>query len=173
MLVLALFFMVVVGLLVSTLVSFTTEGLSTVSKLRSERTVEYAAQGATDLAIQTVRYSSSEYVSATPAACSPGSQNVVTIASYSVKVYCSNGVYDYYSLTGATRTITFTACPTSEASANCVATSSFPDTPLVTAVVVFDDFSSTDVNQCSGSTTATCGTGMTIEKWIAGQTPSS
>ena len=103
---------------------------------------------ATELAVQTVRYSSSEYLSL--ALCSPGPSNVVTIGSTSMIVTCS-GTYDYYSPTGATRTITFTSCPSTEATASCTSGSTGSLAPIVTAQVVFDDWSSTDVNQCSGT----------------------
>lgn len=162
-LILALFFLVIVSLLVTTLLTYTGGGLTATNRLRSIRTTEYAAEGAAELAVQTVRYSSSEYLAL--ALCSPGPSNVVTIGTTSMIVTCV-GTYNYYSPTGATRTITFTACPSSEATASCTSSSTGTLAPVVTAQVVFDDWSSTDVNQCSGPTTTTCGTGMTIENWV-------
>lgn len=155
--------MVVVSLLVVSLDAYAGQSLHAVSLLRSAATKEYAADGATDLAIQTVRYSSSEYQTA--ALCSPGPGNVVTISSMQLIVTCS-GTYNYYSPTGATRTIKFATCPASESAQNCTSGATVPNTPIVTATVVFDDWSATDVNRCSGLTTTTCGTGMIVENWV-------
>jgi len=157
-LILALFMLIVMSLLVSTLLTFTGTGLRSVNTLHTTRSTEYAASGATELAIQNVRYNYNPYYPS-PAACSPGPSGIVTIGSTAIVVYCTGAPVDKYSPTGATRSIIFKACPGGQTLSQCTK-------PIVTAQVVFDDYSPLDQYDCTSAGTTTCGTGMTVLSWI-------
>jgi type II secretory pathway pseudopilin PulG len=157
-LVLALFMLLVMSLLVATLLTFITTGLRSVRGLAVDRSTEYAASGAVQLAIQEVRYNSNPYFPS-PGVCSPGPSGIVTIGSAQTVVYCTGTAVNKYSPSGSTRSITFEACAGGESMAQCT-------NPLVTAQVVFDDYSSTDQYDCTTSGTTTCGTGMTVKNWF-------
>ena len=85
-LVLAIVFLTAISLLLLTLASATSGNLLTSSSLKSQRSLEYAADGATSLAVQSVRYSGNQYAS--PAACLPGG-GPVAINGVSMYVTCS------------------------------------------------------------------------------------
>jgi hypothetical protein len=160
-LILALLAMLVMSTVVLTLISFTGTGIRSVSDLKTVRTAEYAEQGAANVAVQSARYQYKTYATSqgqAPGLCTGTPSNVINIGSSSLKVFCS-GVYDYYSPVGATRTITFSVCDSSVPTAACAGQAT------LTAKVVYDDFSATDVNSCNNSSTSTCGTGMNVVDW--------
>jgi hypothetical protein len=158
----AMLSLTVMSLLILTMATFTKTGIVAVGQLRNVRNSEFAASGTGNVTVQKLRYNSASYT--TPAACSPGPSNVVTIGPSSMVAYCS-GSYDFYSPTGATRTITVRVCTAGETMAQCtLGTGALM--PWLTFVVVFDDWSAYDQNQCAGAQTSTCGTGMSVKSWV-------
>lgn len=174
-LLLALVFIVVIAVVLSSLLTLTGNDLLNSSNLRTQRSVEYAADGAADAAVQAVRYSESAYMGA-PQACLPstppaGSPSSITIGEASnpgvqITVDCGNGARSRRSclsrtvLPCVTRSVSVYAC---QGTGTCTSTS--PHLQLQ-ATVGFDDYSATNVLLCSRTSTATCGTGMAIESWL-------
>lgn len=89
-LILALVFLVVGALAVTALVSFAGGALLNTANLQSQRAVEYAADSATEIAVQAVRYRPDYY--ATAANCltpTPATSQSITIDTHAMSVYCS------------------------------------------------------------------------------------
>ena len=176
---LALLFLVVIGLIVGGLASWTANDLSNATVFQNARSTEFALNSATQLAIQNIRYvplispnhSSYETLNASPPeycwGSGPGSEYVPTQGP-SVAVWCST-LWDPASST--TRIVTISACVISvpiSASNWSSLSSSCAANPGLQTVVSFDDY---DTNLSStASCTSTCGTGMTIDSSSAGST---
>jgi hypothetical protein len=165
-LLLALVFMVAVGLIITTLLSFAGNDLKNVSTFKAQRTTEYALGGATQAAIQSIRYlpaSQSTPTPANPPVC-PGVGPSLTIDTSTVTVWCSV-IFTPPSFN--TRVVTFSACLTTvnrvvTTAAACAAT------PGLQAVVSFDDYSSSNFVATQSACIATCGSGMTVNRWVFG-----
>ena len=165
-LILALVFLTAISVMILGVASLAVTDLLGSSHLAAQRSSEYAADGAIDAAIQSVRYSYNPFT--TTGLCTPGATTSLTINNTSVEVYCS-GTINIFS--GSTRTVTFFACPVGQSASVCTAG------PIVTAQVVFDDYTNPTspakpVRTCNiTSGTTTCGTSLTIKSWIvAGST---
>jgi hypothetical protein len=166
-LLLALIFMVAVALIITTLLSFAGNDLKSVSTFKSQRTTEYALGGATQVAIQSVRYlpatQSTPPLPAPPPICA-GVGPSLTIDTNTVTVWCS---VVWTPSSPNTRVVTFSACLTT---VNGVATTptGCATTPGLQAVVTFDDYSSSNPVATQNACIATCGTSMTVNSWIFG-----
>ena len=170
-LILALVFLVAVSLIVVALLSWLGTSLSATTTFGNERLVENAATSAVNLAIQNTRgkFVSQMTNASPPVACwYDGSGNaqqpppLPNDPSDQIDVWCSMVWQPFNS---ATRTITYSACPTAQTSdpATCAAA------PLLQAVVTFDDYepglivpSPTPV-PCS--VTGLCGQTLTQQSW--------
>jgi hypothetical protein len=155
----AVVFLTVVGLVAVALGTMATGGLLAANGLSNQRSTEYAADAAVDVAIQAVRYSYSYFPTA--AWCLPplsgGTGSSATTVS-GLQVACSGA----QSLFGSsTRTVTFTACQGLTLAACSGATT---QGQVVQASVSFDD--DEPPYTCSSSSTTTCGFGMTIDSWV-------
>jgi hypothetical protein len=172
-LILALIFLVVVSVIVGALASWVGNDLNNTSKFTSAQSFETAANDATEVAVQSVRYYNiaqpasvfSQSVNASPPTpcwtVSPAlSQPVLPTGLPSMNVWCST-LWSPYS--PATRTVTFSTCPTSVSSAATCALD-----PALQAVVVFDDYSYPLGVATSKTcmTTGNCGEGMNVQNWI-------
>jgi hypothetical protein len=169
-LILALVFILAVGLVLVALVYATGGALLNSSNLRNQRAVEYAADGATTMAAQGVRYSGNPFCSVvngtvvcpgltgTPQTCLPN-VNAVTINGISMRVFCSGQIWD--SISGVTRVINFFACQ----SGTCSSTNA-----LLQAQVTYDDYPVNGPKNClynqNPPQVSTCGTGMTVNSWV-------
>ncbi|MGD0255653.1 MAG: hypothetical protein ABSB99_08910 [Acidimicrobiales bacterium] len=155
-LILALVFMVVMSLLLLGLLELTGTALVNTYNLKSQRSLEYAADGAADIAVQNVRYSDNPY-SASSTNCLPGSVSSITLNGVSMSVDCTQQAYD--PLSGLTREVNFYACT----SALCTSSNA-----VLQAEVTFEDYSSDNTTyHCSPTTgLSTCGTGMLIDSWV-------
>lgn len=156
-LILALIFILLTSLVLVPLAGFGTTALSNTANLNRQLSLEYAADGATEAAVQFVRYAPTTYL--TTANCLPGAVISLTASAPSMETYCS-GTSDNES--AQTRVVTFSTCLAGESQSLCLAG------PLLQAVVAFDDFSSTNVIDCTALpvVTTTCGTAMTINGWV-------
>jgi hypothetical protein len=150
-LILAMVFVLVISMSVLALLSVGGNSLLVTAQLRTQRAVSYAASGATDAAIQSVRYGYSAYTTA--ADCLPQSVASMSIGGVSMVVDCS-GTGPVAS--AATRVVTFYACQ----QATCTASNA-----VLIATVAFDDYAATGALSCSAYSTTTCGTGVTITSW--------
>ena len=165
-LVLVLVFMIVGGLIVGALTEAVTNGLKNTTNFATARSAQYDAFSATNLAIQSIRHlplmSASQTLNASPpTSCVPTGVSEFHGSSdgngNDVSVWCSTvwnaGAID-------TRVVTLSACLSSVLPLACAAS------PMLQAVVTFDDYppgiSVVSLGQC----VAYCGTSMTVNSWI-------
>jgi hypothetical protein len=157
-LILALVFIVAIATIFLALGSFATGSLVNTQNLKAERAIEYAADGATTLAVQNVRYSGNPYASAA-ANCLPNGGSV-TLNNIPVWVVCTQ--QSFAPLSGVTRVINFYACGQDPSKVACTTTDS-----AIVAQVSYDDYATNNTSNCtSGGVTSTCGSAMTINSWV-------
>ena len=172
-LVLALVFLVAVSLIVTGLLGWLGTSLTASVVFSSERNIDNAATNAVNLAIQNTRYSfdPSGLLDMPPQSCL-STPYPVDGATTSIAVYCSMvwqpNASDAYTVNqdGYTRVITYSACLSTVSATNCAAT------PLLQAVVGFDDdpvgtvAPSINPTKCSPiSENGNCGESMTQLSW--------
>lgn len=154
-LVLALLFMGALALITIALASLAANDLLGAHQLKTVRATNYAAEGATEAAVQAVRYNYLTYT--TTATCTPGGSASVSSGGISIQVYCSGPAA---AVSNATRVVTFYACPAGQAMASCTAS------PILKAQATFDDYTLSHTIACSAAQgTTTCGQGMSIDTW--------
>lgn len=180
-LILALVFVFAVSLVFVAIVSLAGTSLLNTTNLRSQRSLEFAADGATSAAVQWVR-NACPYDSSGGANCSgmytgstnqclPNNTTSTTINGVAVSVVCE-------SLSAAppagqpplpSRTIQFFTCRSSVALNACNSTGSNASNLLLQAQVTFEDLDPNNNNTCVPSpppgTSSSCGIGMTISYW--------
>lgn len=179
-LILALVYIVAIGLIVGTLADWASSDLDNTGNFQKASNLHYALSSATDSAIESIRYApypyqptASEYQNGTPTPLSEcwnaaGGISQLTLDGYTVDTWCTTTI----NLTSstATRTVTLFSCVSSTSSASCQAS------PQLTAQVSFDDYDNTPslVNQCnieypgnsgiSGPSSA-CGYSQKLDYW--------
>lgn len=173
-LILALIFLVVVSATVIGLSSWAQGDLNSTRAFEGAQSFQSAANSATQVAIQYVRYNFlKESLNASPptlcwASNGPAS---LTFNSETVDSWCSTR---WISGTSAYRIVTISTCLSSASSATC------EQAPLLTAIVKINDTDQSGNFTCSpvtlGSTlppaaSTTCGQGLTIESWAFGASP--
>jgi len=172
-LIIAMILLMVVSVAVLAVLGFAGNGLLSTAQLKAQRSLEYAADSATNAAVQGVRYSPYAFdggtyggvVSPTDSDCLPNGPALVipdvavmTINGQSMTVDCATA--NLPPTPQATRTVNFYACLT--AKAPCTQAKA-----IVYAQVGYNDYSQFDIYLCSDSAdVGTCGTGMTINQWI-------
>ena len=165
-LVLALIFLVVVSVIVVSLLSWLGNSLSATTTVGKQRSLEGAATNAVNLAIQNTRTTfAAQLVNSTPSACwysgvTPQQPQPDPSSNIDVDVWCS--MFWQPSSTN-TRQITYSACLSTVSAAQCGAT------PLLQAVVTFDDYTTPLVSPAPTpvpcNVTGLCGQGMTLNSW--------
>jgi len=147
------------------LASWATNDLNNTKNFGSASTRLYAAGGATEIAIDAMRYN---YTSTSDGPCL-GTPNPVSINGFSVEDWCH--VTTDVSPT-ATRQITITACLMSVSGSlqgvdPCTVNGTVVPT-LLTAVVDFNDHTITEnpANPNCTETNPICGTSMTLVSWL-------
>jgi hypothetical protein len=160
-LILAMVFLIGAGMAILSLVGLSGNDLLNTSHLNTVRSLDYAAGGATEVAMWNTRYSFTS-ATASPVACSGTNPSVLINGQY-FEVWCSTVPNPG---TSNTRVVTFLACPLTAAAASSGLTSVCPQ-PSLQAVVTFNDYNDLNVDQClSASVQGSCGTGMTLNSWI-------
>jgi hypothetical protein len=170
-LILALVYIVAISLIVGGLTDWAMNDLSNTTHFQSATTIQNAVSGATETAIQSIRYYP-EYPSATyKYACfSPpagDTASVVSINNTWVAVWCSTVSTPTAPIS---RTVTFYACPESSPTVSVTGTpfTNCETTPYLKAVVNFGDYPSggggLNENVCSGGTSF-CGFSATTVQW--------
>jgi len=159
-------FLVAISLIVLALMTWVGTSLSATSTFANERSLEYAATNSVNLAIQNTRYTFATQLTnaSPPQACwydaSGNAQQPQAFNGKSIDVWCST-VWQPFSAN--TRTITYSACPSTVTNVNCAAA------PLLQAIVAFDDYApgigvpSANPVQCN--LTSFCGQSMTQLSW--------
>lgn len=165
-LVLALLYLVAISLILGALASWVTNDLNNSSRFASARSLQFAANSATELAIQNIRYapllSAGQTLNASPPGYCWGSGAPSQLAGNSVngigvEVWCST----VWSPSSAnTRVVTFSACLSGVSATTCAIN------PKLEAVVAFDDYPPGVSTPNSGVCATYCGSGLTIESWL-------
>lgn len=153
-LILAIVFVFAVGLALVAIGDFATGALRNTSNLEQLRSNEANAEAATTVALRYVQtsYTASIYAG-TPTACLP-------VASVSSDVvWCDQTATPP---TGYSRIVDFYTCPSGTSATNCVVGNA---ALLLHAQVSYTDWNFAGANNCSATTQATCGSGVTIDKW--------
>lgn len=184
-LILALLFMVVIGLIVGGLASWTSNSLTDTLSFAQTRSSQYALSSASQVAIQSIRYTALLGTSP-PAAPSPQTLNAspptycwgtsadnyggteLTTQNVAVEVYCST-VWNPTS--AATRVVTISACLQSLLPSSPSAAALCAQTPGLQTIVTFDDYSSSAPTVNPGPCVSTCGAGMTINSSVSRSAP--
>src|SRR6185437_4634592 len=150
-LVLALIFLVTVGLISTALLQWSSNDLKNTSNFKAGRSVVYAAGGATEAAIWSARYS---FTSGSDVTC-PGTGSSITIGGQAIEVWCSTVASSTDPPSAASRVVTLSACPAGTPVTTCTGSAN------VQAVVTFDDYSNGNPNTDNcllAMAQTTCGT---------------
>jgi hypothetical protein len=167
-LILALIFIVSISAIVGTLADWAMNDLGNTTKFDAASKLDYAMSGATEVAIQSIRYkpiyTETASTNAEPGYCwTPGNGATVsglTLNGYSVDVWCSTLQQLTASTTG-TRIVTFYTCLSTESVQSCVAN------PFLKAVVAYDDYPNSHTQAPLTQTcTTTCGEGASQQEWV-------
>lgn len=162
-LILALVFVFVVGGVIASLSDFVMNGLNNTTNFSSARSLQYAASSATDLAIQSIRYTPllgpQQTLNASPPSYCWGSGpsqllNVDGVAS--ISAWCSTA---WTPIAAATRVVTISTCVSSVSAQNCAAN------PYLQAIVTFDDYPTGTSAPNTGACVVYCGTGLSVTSW--------
>lgn len=158
-LVLALVFMVAIALIVTGLTAWAGNDIKNIGNLKTSRSALYAAGGAVQTATSNLR---SGYQGTSSGFCPSSdpstSTNPFTLDNQSIVVWCDISTNEGSS---NSRVVTLSAYP----AAHCGATSC-SGSPYVQSKVTFDDFSSTNVNDCNSASPTTCGSGESVDSWV-------
>lgn len=164
LLVLALIFALVIAFLLLAVVNLSGSNLLNTANLQTERSLEYAADGAVDAAIQTTRYSAL-FATTSSTDCLPNGVPAITFSTSNpgetqyITVDCS-GIQN-----GQGRVVNLYACvaPSATSPGSCSASNS-----VLTAQVDFSD-NLNGVYACSSSPTVvltTCGATESVVSWV-------
>jgi len=156
-LILALVFLIAVGAIVGSLATWATNDLNNTAKFTSARTLQYAVSGATEVAVQSIRYTPllATTGQGTPGSCWAGGPSL-QIDSQNVDVWCSTV---WTPTSSSTRVVTFDACFHGGTASACVTS------PLLKAVVTYDDYPTGYNTPNSAACVVYCGTSMTVNSW--------
>jgi hypothetical protein len=166
-LVLALLYLTAISLILTALASWATNDLNNSSAFSSARSLQFAANSATELAIQNIRYApllgAGQTLNASPPGycwgSGPTSQLTGTgsVDGVGVEVWCSTV---WTPSSANTRVVTFSTCLSGVSASTCAVN------PKLEAVVAFDDYPPGVSSPNSGVCAVYCGTGLTIESWL-------
>jgi len=165
-LLLALIFMVIVALMVTGLLAWSGNDLKQIAAFNREHAQTYAVDGAMNIAIESVRYSSTGCPTRSAGSSKAGLSIFVSSsnATNRVNVWCYTVSQPW---SKDSRIVTLWACPAVSSTANLGnCTMSAPtgiSHPYLTVQVTFDDYSGPTLalNACQGA----CGTTMSINSW--------
>ena len=175
-LVLVLFFVVASSLIAAALANWAMNDLQNTVTFSSARALQSAASGATQVAIQSMRYtplvSTSQTLNASPPSYCWGSSAPSELpvtnflqagqtsigGSTEVGVWCSTA---WNPSSATTRVVTFSTCliTTGMTASSCAAD------PALVAVVTFDDYPPGGSAPSAGQCDTYCGTSMTVDNW--------
>ena len=156
-LVLALVLLVAAGMIIISLLGWSGNDLVNTAHLNTDRSTNYSAGGATEVAIWSTRYSYTAQT-ANPVAC-PGTNPSINVNGQYFEAWCSTVSQPG---TATTRVVTISTCQLPSAAGLL----SICASPFLQAVVTFNDYNNLNVDQCSALTQGSCGTGMTLNSWV-------
>ena len=167
-LILALAFMIVTSLVVLSLAGLAKNDLNNTAKFTSAQSLQSAADSATNLAVNTIRYNFMPQTlnASPPQPCwtTNPTPSDVTLNGQSVSVWCSTA---WTPLSPNTRLVTFVSCRSTVSALACAAN------PVLEAKVTFDDYPSPMGLMATAQCSTTCGVGMTIDSWAFDAIPPS
>jgi hypothetical protein len=161
-------YIIVVSTIVGALASWTMNDLHNTKNFSSVQSLQSVATSATEVAIQSIRYTpllgANQTVNANPpsycwGSSAPSQFTVPAFPSLTMDVWCSTV---WNPLTAQSRVVTFSTCLSSYSNSACA------DSPLLQAVVTFDDYPSTGSAPIQGPCSLWCGIGMTLNSWVWG-----
>ena len=159
-LILALAYIIVVSVVVGALASWTSGDLNNTTKFSQVRNTDYAASSAVEVAINSIRYTplvgTGQTLGEVYDCWGTTGTSSLTTDGYDIDTWCST-LMNLGSKN--TRVVTVSACLSTVASATCVAT------PLLQAIVVFNDYPSASSPPLTAACTNYCGEGATLESW--------
>ncbi|MEO9180903.1 MAG: hypothetical protein ABI298_04545 [Acidimicrobiales bacterium] len=167
-LILALVYIVAISLIVGALSDWAMNDLSNTKHFNDASSINYSATSATEVAIQSIR-AYPQIAQTVPGIAwtgecwnvQGGGPSTLSVDGYSMTVWCST----LEKLTSAaTRTVTFQTCQSTYTATQCATN------PLLTAVVVFDDYPPGGSPVHTVTCSVTCGEGATQQSWIWGPT---
>jgi hypothetical protein len=171
-LILALVFILIVSLSTLGLITFGGVGIKDATSLQGQRSMQYAADGSIEAAIQAVRYSYLPF-GYPPVDCLPDGAILTMPDNTTMPVNGQQMVVDCAATVLPSsvpprpldRIIAFYACPTSGLVGS--PPTCFSGNAVVAATIDFQDVSASGVHQCSSATNeATCGTGVATISWV-------
>jgi hypothetical protein len=163
-LILALVFIVVIGVVLVAVGGLAANALLNTNNTRAQRTATEDAENAVTIAMQYLRY---HYVPPTTNTCLPAGVQIPSsdprVSSVTpVQVYCTQNVSSFSS---TTRTVNFYACAPAVSAATCIGQ---PGVRLVFAQVAYNDLNPLGISNCNSTSTPTdtsCGLSMSVETW--------
>ena len=164
-LILALVFLIVVGLIVISIAGLTAADLKVTTAFANAQSTTAAADGAANVAIQYARYNFDAATLNVPAPCNASQ----TINQQVVQAWCET---QWRPGSASTRFVTVSVCLTGAASGTACAAN-----PLLQAIVVIDDYPTSNSNlSCvpgttQGTANSTCGSQMILNSWAFGVVP--
>lgn len=166
-LILALVFLIVVGLIVVSIAGLTSADLKVTSAFAASQSTTAAADGAANVAIQSARYNFDGATLNYPAPC-----NAQQDINVNVQAWCET---QWQTGSASTRLVTVSVClPSSAGTGAGVACAA---NPLLQAIVVIDDYPTSNSNlSCVPGTSATtpgstCGSQMILNSWAYNVSP--
>lgn len=159
-LIVALVFLLAIGMVISAIASFASTAFMTSYNLGAQRSLEANAESAVTMAIENVRYTF--YSFSSPTNCMP-SQGIYPAAAGSpnrIAVFCASEPSS-----AQVRIVNFSACSVPSA-ATIPYTGSACSAPVLFATVSIDDLPPGAASSaCNSSTNQTCGEALTITLW--------
>ncbi|MFI5036642.1 MAG: hypothetical protein ACHQFZ_10615 [Acidimicrobiales bacterium] len=179
-LILALAFIIVVSVTVAALSTWALNSLNNTTKFNSARALDYAAGGATQIAIQSMRYtplvgtvqSPGYTLNASPPSYCWGNgpkSTAPAINGITISVFCTT-IENLAS--SSTRVVTFYACRSSGAAA-AAAAAACVTTPVLQSQVSYNDYPPGGGVTLKNTCTQTCGEGANLLQWDWGPGSSS
>jgi hypothetical protein len=164
---LALLYLVAMSLVLTALANWVTNDLNNSTRFASARSLQFAANSATELALQNIRYNplmaSGQTLNASPPTPCWGSGSTSALAGANsidgvgIEVWCSTA---WNPSSANTRVVTISTCPNGVSATVCALN------PTLEAVVAFDDYPPGVSAPNEGVCAVYCGTGLTVQSWL-------
>ena len=169
MLVLALIFLLVGILVIGGLTYAASNDISNSTNFKASRSLQFAASSTTNLAIQNIRYtpllSTSQTLNASPPSYCWGysSPSQQTFNGYTLSSWCSTA---WTPTSAQTRVVTISTCLSNDLNGTPISASTCAASPLLQAVVAFDDYPAGLSSPTTGQCVVYCGSSMAVTSWV-------
>jgi len=167
--VLALIFLLVGILVIGGLTYAASNDISNSQNFKASRSLQFAASSATNLAIQNIRYapllSTSQTLNASPPSYCWGSSapSQYTFNTYTLSSWCSTA---WTPTSAQTRVVTISTCLSADLTGTPISASTCAASPLLQAVVAFDDYPAGLSSPTTGQCVVYCGSSMAVTSWV-------